>query len=91
VSAERNASEARDKAQFILGGVSLVIWFVLAFALAIRWFVDEYTAPPLFLAGGVAFAVAAVPWLAYRRLVRRLAGGTSTEPRAGAERPLRPR
>jgi hypothetical protein len=68
----RVESEARDKAQFILGAVSLAIWFVLAFALAIRWFVDEYTALPIFMAGGVAFVVAALPWLAYGRLTRRL-------------------
>jgi len=69
----RREAEARDRAQFILGGISLVIWFVLAFALCVRWFVDEYTPQPLFLAGGIAFAAAAVPWLAYRPLARRLA------------------
>jgi hypothetical protein len=65
-------SDARDRAQWILGAVSLVIWLVLAFALAIAWFVDEYTAVPIFMAGGVAFAVAALPWLVYKPLVRRL-------------------
>jgi membrane protein YdbS with pleckstrin-like domain len=67
-----NDAEARDRAQWILGAISLVIWLVLAFALAIAWFVDEYTAPPIFMAGGVAFAIAALPWLAYKPLVRRL-------------------
>ena len=70
--AERIEAEARDKAQFILGGVSLVVWFVLAFALAIIWFVDEYTAPPIFMAGGVAFLIAALPWIGYPWLARRL-------------------
>jgi hypothetical protein len=81
VSTARLEAEARDKAQWILGALSLVIWFVAAFALAVRWFVDEYTAPPIFMAGGVAFLVAALPWLAYRPLTRRL--------RARAERGLR--
>jgi hypothetical protein len=43
-------ADARDRAQFILGAVSLVIWFVVAFSLG----------------------VAALPWLAYRPLVKRL-------------------
>lgn len=65
-----NPQEARDRAQFLLGAISLVIWFILAFALAIRWFIDEYTPQPIFMAGGVAFIVAALPWVAYRPLVR---------------------
>jgi hypothetical protein len=48
-----------------------VIWFVVAFALSIRWFVDEYTPQPIFMAGGVAFVIAALPWVAYPWLVRR--------------------
>jgi hypothetical protein len=67
-------ADARDRAQFILGAVSLVIWLVVAFTLAVRWFIDEYTAQPILMAGGIAFAVAAIPWLGYRRLVRRLRG-----------------
>ena len=74
----RVESEARDRAQFILGAISLVIWFIVAFTLAVRWFIDEYTAQPILMAGGIAFAIAALPWLAYRPLVRRL--------RANAER-----
>jgi hypothetical protein len=65
-------AEARDRAQWILGGISLLIWFVVAFALSIAWFVDEYTAPPILRAGGIALLIAAIPWLAYRPLVRRL-------------------
>jgi hypothetical protein len=65
-------SEARERAQMILGAISLVIWFAVAFALAVRWFVNEYSARPILMAGGIAFLVAALPWLAYRPLVRRL-------------------
>jgi len=65
-----SSQDAKDRAQFILGAVSLVIWFVLAFALAIRWFVDEYTAQPILMAGGIAFVFAVLPWAAYRPLVR---------------------
>jgi len=68
----RKESEARDRAQIILGAISLVIWFIVAFTLSVRWFIDEYTAQPILMAGGVAFIVAALPWLAYRWLVRRL-------------------
>jgi hypothetical protein len=52
----RSESDARDRAQMILGAVSLVIWF----------------APPILRAGGIALLVAALPWLAYKPLVRRL-------------------
>jgi len=65
-------ASARDRAQFILGAVSLVIWFGVAFTLGVRWYVDENTAPPILMAGGIALLVAALPWLAYRPLARRL-------------------
>ena len=68
----KTTAEARDKAQFILGAVSLVIWFIVAFVLGVRWFIDEDTAQPILMAGGIAFRVAALPWLAYPSLVRRL-------------------
>ena len=64
--------EARDRAQFILGAISLVLWFGVAFGLAITWFVDDNTPQPIFMAGGLALIVAALPWLAYKALVRRL-------------------
>ena len=67
----RPDSEARDLAQFVLGAISLVVWFLVAFALSYAWFIDEYSARPILMAGGIAFGVAALPWLAYRRLVRR--------------------
>lgn len=66
------SSDARDRAQFILGAVSLVIWFIVAFALGVRWYIDEDTAQPILLAGGIAFSICVLPWLAYPWLVRRL-------------------
>lgn len=68
----RKAQEARDRAQMILGAISLVIWLLVAFALSVSWFIDEDTPRPVLMAGGIALLVAAVPWLAYRVLVRRL-------------------
>lgn len=68
----RTDSEARDRAQMILGAVSLVLWFAVAFGLAIAWYVDDNTPQPIFMAGGIALVVAAVPWLGYGWLVRRL-------------------
>jgi hypothetical protein len=63
--------DARDRAQFILGAVSLVIWFIVAFTLGVKWYVDEDTAQPILMAGGIAFMIAAIPWLAYPAMVRR--------------------
>jgi hypothetical protein len=57
----------------ILGAVSLVIWFVVAFTLAVYWLLAGAPDTRIILAGVIALAVAAVPWLAYRRLVRHLA------------------
>jgi hypothetical protein len=68
----KTTAESRDQAQFILGAISLVIWFIVAFTLSVTWFIDEYTAQPILMAGGIAFIVATVPWLAYKPLVRRL-------------------
>lgn len=71
---ESRESEARDRAQMILGAVSLVVWFAVAFTLGVRWYVDENTAQPILMAGGIALMVAALPWLGYSRLVRKLRG-----------------
>ena len=49
----------------ILGAVSLVIWFIVAFTLGVKWFIDEDTPQPILMAGGIALAIAALPWLAY--------------------------
>ena len=64
--------EARDRAQMILGAISLVIWLIVAFALGVVWYIDEDTPQPILMAGGIALLIAALPWLAYRPLVRRL-------------------
>lgn len=68
----RTESEVRDRAQMILGAVSLVIWLIVAFALGVVWYIDEDTPQPILMAGGIALMVAAIPWLAYGPLVRRL-------------------
>ena len=72
MSSARIDSEARDRAQFILGAISLVIWFIVAFGLGVKWFIDENTPQPILMAGGIALMIAALPWLAYQPLVRRL-------------------
>jgi hypothetical protein len=54
----------------VLGAVSLVMWFAVAFGLAIAWQVTEDQPKPILQAGGIALVVAALPWLAYSRLVR---------------------
>ena len=64
--------EPTVRAQFILGAISLVIWFAVAFTLGVRWYIDEDTAQPILMAGGIALMVAALPWLLYKPLVRRL-------------------
>jgi len=64
--------EPTIRAQFILGAVSLVIWFIVAFTLGVWWYIDEDTAQPILMAGGIAFMVCAIPWLWYRPLVKRL-------------------
>ena len=66
----------------ILGGVSLVIWFIVAFGLSIPWYVDDETAQPILMAGGIAFAICALPWLAYPRLVRRFERQTADRSRS---------
>jgi hypothetical protein len=65
-------SEARDRAQMILGAVSLVIWFIVAFTLGVHWYIDEDTAQPILIAGGIALMIAAIPWATYPWLIRRL-------------------
>ena len=79
----RTDLEAREFAQMVLGAVSLVIWFGVAFGLAIAWQVTEDQPRQIMLAGGIALVVAALPWLAYRPLVRRAKGapGRARAPR----------
>jgi hypothetical protein len=54
----------------ILGAVSLVIWFGVAFTLAVSWLLAGAPESRIILAGFIALAVAAIPWLGYWRLVR---------------------
>ena len=65
-------AEARERAQLVLGAVSLVIWFAVAYTLAVAWYLQTNTQRTIILAGFVALVIAAVPWLGYRRLVQRL-------------------
>ena len=69
----RTDLEAREFAQMLLGAVSLIIWFAVAFGLAIAWQVNDDTpARQILTAGGIGLVAAALPWLAYRPLVSRL-------------------
>ncbi len=77
----RTIAEARDRAQLILGAVSLVIWFAVAFGLAVPWVMAGEPDTRIILAGTIGLAAAAVPWLAYRPLVRRLTARPNRESR----------
>jgi len=68
----RTPQEAAERAQMILGAVSLVIWFAVAFGLAVPWLLQGAPESRIILAGFIALGVAAVPWLAYRSLVKGL-------------------
>ena len=70
----RTTADARDRAQFILGAVSLIVWFVVAFTLGVTWLLQGATEARVIVAGFIALGVAALPWLAYRPLVNRLRG-----------------
>ena len=74
----KTTAEARDQAQFLLGALSLAIWFAVAFTLGVRWYIDENNPQPILMAGGIALMICAIPWLAYPWLVRRLAHGTDS-------------
>jgi hypothetical protein len=66
-------SDARDRAQMILGAISLIIWFAVAFGLAVPWVMAGAPESRIILAGTIGLAAAALPWLAYKPLVKRLA------------------
>jgi len=68
----RTRQEASERAQLILGAVSLVVWFVVAFALAVTWLLQGAAEARIIVAGFIALGVAALPWLAYGPLVERL-------------------
>ncbi|MBV9356802.1 MAG: hypothetical protein JO023_14910 [Chloroflexi bacterium] len=71
MSAEEAERRARERTEAILGLISLIIWFALAFSLAIHFGVDEDHPQPTLMAGGLALVVAALPWLSYRWLLGR--------------------
>jgi hypothetical protein len=68
----RTRQEAIDRAQLILGAVSLVVWFIVAFALGVTWTLQGAPEARVIVAGFIALGVAALPWLGYRPLVNRL-------------------
>jgi hypothetical protein len=63
--------DARDTVQGRLGLVSLLLWFAFTFGVAylLLLAVPNLRAPVVLLLGGLGLIVAALPWLAYRRLV----------------------
>jgi hypothetical protein len=65
-------AEARERAQLILGFVSLLIWFAVAYGLSVPLYMATHTQRSIIMAGGLALLVAALPWLGYGRLVERL-------------------
>lgn len=66
------AREARARVQARLGLASTIIWFVATFGGAVLLNFGEGTrAPLILLLGSAGLLVAALPWLAYRRLVAR--------------------
>jgi hypothetical protein len=69
-------AEARERAQLILGFVSLLIWFAVAYGLAVTLYLQTHTQRAILLSGVVALGFAAIPWLGYRRLAERLAAKT---------------
>jgi hypothetical protein len=66
------SQQASERAQLILGAISLVVWFGVAFGLAVPWMLQGAPESRIILAGTIALGVAALPWLAYRPLVHRL-------------------
>ncbi len=71
MSDEEAERRARERTEAILGLISLIIWFALAFSLAFLFGVDEDNPQPTLMAGGLALVVAALPWVSYRWLLSR--------------------
>ena len=65
--------DAKERWQLMLGLTSLVLWFGVSFGLVIagNLLVGPIRPAGIILAGALAALVAAAPWLAYQRLVRR--------------------
>ena len=69
----RPTDDTSERAQFILGALSLAIWLIVAFGLATIFGVtQEDDTPHIMTAGGIAFMCAALPWVYYPRLIERL-------------------
>lgn len=66
---------AREHVQAILGLISLVLWFILAFGLVVVLdLAHPETQVQIMMVGGIALVISALPWLAYPALVRRERG-----------------
>lgn len=62
--------QVRESVQARLGLFSIVIWFLVTFAAVVPLrLVYEIRAPFVLLVGFLALAIAALPWLAYGRMV----------------------
>ena len=64
--------EAIEHVQARLAGVSFVIWMIVSFGIVIVFdLAHPQTQSLIIRAGGIALAVAAIPWVAYRPWIRR--------------------
>ena len=63
--------EARERVRFVLSALTMVLWFLLTFGVAAALQAQRWEHPARVIPLGFALLpVAALPWLAYRRLVR---------------------
>ena len=68
---EAHEREARERVAFYLALTTMVLWFLLTFSLAVVLDVANSERPQRVIPLGFAtLAVAALPWLGYRPLVR---------------------
>lgn len=80
---DRVRQEAADYVQFRLGLLTTVLWFALSFGVVgALSMLGTLRAPTLLMIGGLCFAVAALPWLGYSRLVERRLAQLRSQPRA---------
>jgi len=49
-----------------------LVWFAVAFGLAVPWLIAGAPESRIILAGAIALGASALPWLAYKPLVHRL-------------------
>lgn len=63
--------EALDHVQLWLGLVSLLLWFTVSYGIVLAANLTQGGSPSrIIIAGAIGLLFAALPWLAYRRLVR---------------------